>query len=83
LYNIPAEPTIRAASKNSFAIVEYTPQAYLGSDLDLFFANLLAALDGSYCTKDGGDDPSVDGVYPEGTKDPKIVAISSGAASSP
>jgi tripeptidyl-peptidase-1 len=136
LYNIPAEPTIRAASKNSFAIVEYTPQAYLGSDLDLFFANfspslvgsrpelisidggvvqteemdfgvniesnfdigyamtlvgpgqpvrlyqvedipegsaqllspfndLLDALDGSYCTGDGGDDPSVDGVYPD------------------
>ncbi|KAJ7353612.1 peptidase S8/S53 domain-containing protein [Mycena albidolilacea] len=136
LYNIPAEPTIRAASQNSFAIVEYTPQAYLGPDLDLFFANfspslvgsrpelisidggvvqteemdfgvniesnfdigyamtlvgpgqpvrlyqvedipegsaqllapfndLLDALDGSYCTEDGGDDPSVDGVYPD------------------
>ncbi|KAJ6476257.1 subtilisin-like protein [Mycena sanguinolenta] len=136
LYNIPADPTIRAASKNSFAIVEYTPQAYLGSDLDLFFANfspslvgrrpdlisidggvvqteemdfgvniesnfdfgyamtlvgpgqpvrlyqvedipegsaqlltpfndLLDALDGSYCSEDGGDDPSVDGIYPD------------------
>jgi tripeptidyl-peptidase-1 len=137
LYNIPKEPTIRAASKNSFAIVEYTPQAYVGSDLDLFFANfspslvgqrpelisidggvvqteemdfgvniesnfdigyamtlvgpgqpvrlyqvedspegaeqqilssfndLLDALDGNYCTEEGGDDPSVDGTYPD------------------
>ncbi|KAJ6542704.1 peptidase S8/S53 domain-containing protein [Mycena capillaripes] len=136
LYNIPAEPTIRAASKNSFGIVEYTPQAYVASDLDLFFGNyspslvgsrpelisvdggvvqteevdfgvnlesnfdlgyamtlvgpgqpvrlyqvedipegsdqllspfndLLDALDGSYCTEDGGDDPSVDGTYPD------------------
>jgi tripeptidyl-peptidase-1 len=137
LYNIPAEPTIRAASKNSFAIVEFTPQAYVGSDLDIFFANfspslvgsrpelisidggvvqteetgfdangesnldfssamtlvgpeqpvrlyqvgdipegpsqqilssyniLLDALDGSYCTEDGGDDPSLDGTYPD------------------
>ncbi|KAJ7260957.1 peptidase S8/S53 domain-containing protein [Mycena haematopus] len=146
LYNIPASPTIRAASKNSFGIVEYTPLAYVGSDLDLFFANFspslvgrrpelisvdggvvqtsemdfslnvesnfdigyamtlvghgqpvrlyqvedvpegsvrlmstfndwLDALDGSYCTADGGDDPSVDGTYPDpapgGFKGPK------------
>ncbi|KAF7345103.1 Subtilisin-like protein [Mycena venus] len=132
----PRSQLIRAASQNSFAIVEYTPQAYIGSDLDLFFANfspslvgirpelisidggvvqteemdfgvniesnfdigyamtlvgpgqplrlyqvedipegsaqllspfndLLDALDGSYCTEDGGDDPSVDGTYPD------------------
>ncbi|KAJ7260955.1 peptidase S8/S53 domain-containing protein [Mycena haematopus] len=146
LYNIPASPTILAGSKNSFAVVEYTPQAYLPSDLDLFFANfspslvgrrpelisvdggvvqtsemdfgvniesnfdlgyamtlvgpgqgvqlyqvedvvegaaqllspfndLLDALDGSYCTEDGGDDASVDGTYPDpapgGFKGPK------------
>ncbi|KAJ7185816.1 peptidase S8/S53 domain-containing protein [Mycena filopes] len=136
LYGIPADPTIRSAAKNSFAIVEYTPEAYVPSDLDLFFANfspslvgrrpepisidggvvqnisrdpnlitesnfdlgyamalvgprqavrlyqvgdlalpttggtsgfnnLLDALDGSYCTKDGGDDPAVDRIYPD------------------
>jgi tripeptidyl-peptidase-1 len=37
--------TIRAASKNSFAIVEYTPQAYFGwADPNLFFAILSLAL---------------------------------------
>ncbi|KAJ6542703.1 subtilisin-like protein [Mycena capillaripes] len=137
LYNIPDVPTIRSASKNSFAIVEYTPLAYVPSDLDLFFANFspnlvgsrpelisidggvvqselldlalneesnfdlsyamtlvgprqpvrlyqigdlavptpptavsgfnnfLDALDGSYCTEEGGDDPSVDRTYPD------------------
>ncbi|KAK7055138.1 peptidase S8/S53 domain-containing protein [Favolaschia claudopus] len=144
LYNIPAEPTIRAASNNSFAIVEYTPQAYIGTDLDSFFQlfrpslvgsrpelisidggvvqteemdfgvniesnfdlgyamtlvgpgqpvrlyqvedivegstvagfnDFLDALDGDYCTEDGGDDPSIDGIYPDpapdGYKGPK------------
>ncbi|KAH8081328.1 peptidase S8/S53 domain-containing protein [Cristinia sonorae] len=118
-------------NKNSYAIVEYTPQAYLASDLDLFFKNfsssqigqrpnlvsidggvvqtdqtgfeyngesnldlqfgmalvgkkqpvtlyqvgdipqgasfnnLLDALDGSYCTFEGGDDPLQDGIYPD------------------
>ncbi|KAJ7657918.1 peptidase S8/S53 domain-containing protein [Mycena polygramma] len=137
LYNIPAEPTIRAATKNSFGIVAYTPLAYVASDLDLFFANFspslvgsrpelisidggvvqtevmvpavnlesnfdlsyamtlvgpgqpvrlyqvgdlalsinatavsgfnnfLDALDGSYCTAEGGDDPSADRTYPD------------------
>ena len=32
-------PGISANSKNSYGIVEYTPQAYLQGDLDLFFAN--------------------------------------------
>jgi tripeptidyl-peptidase-1 len=29
------------------------------------FNNFLDALDASYCTSDGGDDPSEDGVYPD------------------
>jgi tripeptidyl-peptidase-1 len=37
LYGIVYEPL--AAHKNSYGIVEYTPQAYLQEDLDLFFAN--------------------------------------------
>ncbi|KAA6409887.1 MAG: subtilisin [Lasallia pustulata] len=121
---------ISANPKNSYGIVEYTPQAYLQSDLDLFFANFskaqvgqspifdsidggvdqtavqgfeyngesdldleyamtlvypqqvtlyqtgdlvegasfnnfLDAIDGSYCTYEGGDDPSQDGIYPD------------------
>ena len=32
-------PGISANPKNSYGIVEYTPQAYLQSDLDLFFSN--------------------------------------------
>ncbi|KAH8079080.1 subtilisin-like protein [Cristinia sonorae] len=120
-----------APKKNSYGIVEYTPQAYLASDLDLFFKNfsksqvgerptlvgidggvvqttdtgfdfngesnldlqfgmslvgksqpvtlyqvgdlpqgasfnnLLDALDGTFCTFEGGDDPSQDGIYPD------------------
>ncbi|KAK4545784.1 hypothetical protein LTR36_002738 [Oleoguttula mirabilis] len=128
LYKIPTEK--KANSKNSYGIVEYTPQAYVPSDLDLFFANFsqsqvgkrpildsidggvvqqtnmsfdyngesnldleysmtlvypqpvtlyqvgdlvegasfnnfLDAIDGSYCTYDGGDDPTQDAVYPD------------------
>ncbi|KAL9608371.1 MAG: hypothetical protein Q9167_006785 [Letrouitia subvulpina] len=37
LYRFP--PGVTANPKNSYGIVEYTPQAYLQSDLDLFFAN--------------------------------------------
>jgi tripeptidyl-peptidase I len=29
------------------------------------FNNLLDALDGSYCTFEGGDDPENDGIYPD------------------
>lgn len=119
-----------ASKKNSYGIVEYTPQSYIPSDLDLFaknftpkavgyrptfdsidggvlvegtpnfntngesnldltfgialtyptpitlyqvgddvegasFNNFLDALDKSYCTYEGGDDPSQDGVYPD------------------
>ncbi|KAI0344783.1 subtilisin-like protein [Trametopsis cervina] len=120
-----------APKKNSIGIVEYTPQAYVPSDLDLFFTNfsksqvgerpvlvsidggvvqttetgfnvngesnldlqfsmalvgksqpvtlyqvgdipqgasfnnLLDALDGSFCTFEGGDDPTQDGIYPD------------------
>ena len=115
---------------NSYGIVEYTPQSYVPSDLDLFFANFtpnlvgdrplfdsidggvlinttrnfsyngesdldleyaislsqpqhitlyqtgdpiegasfnnfLDALDASYCTFEGGDDPTQDGIYPD------------------
>ncbi|KAJ7138463.1 subtilisin-like protein [Mycena crocata] len=123
-----------AAENNSYGIVEYTPQAYRGVDLDMFarnfpsigpslvgarpvleavaggvvqdfavnfglngesnldleyamnlvtayqkvtlyqvgdlemgasFNNLLDALDGSFCTFEGGDDPFADGTYPD------------------
>lgn len=29
------------------------------------FNNFLDAIDGSYCTFEGGDDPSQDGIYPD------------------
>ncbi|KAJ6491392.1 subtilisin-like protein [Mycena vitilis] len=120
-----------ASSKNSIAIIEYSPQAYRGADLDMFaknfstslvgarpvlqaidggvvqnisqgfgfngesnldlqyamnlvtakqtvtlyqvgdlemgasFNNLLDALDGSFCSFEGGDDPTQDGIYPD------------------
>lgn len=120
-----------SASKNSYGIVEYTPQAYIQSDLDMFatnfsqalygkapymvsvdggyaqaqyqgfdyngesdldlqygmslvtaaqevtlyqvgdmvegasFNNFLDAIDGSYCTFEGGNDPTQDGIYPD------------------
>ena len=122
-------PGISANPKNSFGIVEYTPQAFLQNDLDLFFANFsknqvqrtpiinlingavvqttnqgfqfngesdldleyamslvnpqkvtlyqvgdliqgasfnnfLDAIDGSYCTFEGGDDPTQDATFP-------------------
>ncbi|KAL9623206.1 MAG: hypothetical protein Q9160_002521 [Pyrenula sp. 1 TL-2023] len=128
LYRFP--PNVAAAPGNSYGIVEYTPQAYLPGDLDLFFRNFspplvgqrpifdsidggvlqttnesfqfngesdldleyaltlvypqkvtlyqvgdevqgasfnnfLDAIDGSYCTFEGGDDPTQDGVYPD------------------
>ena len=128
LYLLP--PGFSANPKNSYGIVEYTPQAYLQSDLDMFFANFsknqvqrtpifdsidggvdqttnqgfgyngesdldleyamslvnpqkvtlyqvgdipqgasfnnfLDAIDGSFCTFEGGDDPTQDGVYPD------------------
>ncbi|KAF8183780.1 peptidase S8/S53 domain-containing protein [Mycena galopus ATCC 62051] len=117
LYNIPAEPTILAASKNSFAIVdpsrvgsrpeligidggfvqteEMDFSVNIESNFDIGYSmtlvgpdqpvrlyqledipegtaqllspfnDLLDALDGSYCTEDGGDDPAVDGIYPD------------------
>ncbi|MCJ1408986.1 hypothetical protein MMC19_003063 [Ptychographa xylographoides] len=37
LYNIP--PVTTSNSKNSYGIVEYTPQAFLQGDLNLFFSN--------------------------------------------
>ncbi|KAI9737674.1 MAG: hypothetical protein M1818_005678 [Claussenomyces sp. TS43310] len=128
LYNIPSNST--AAPGNSYGIVEYTPQAFIQTDLDTFFANyspaavgaaptlvsidggylqqevksfnyngesnldleyamslvypqnvtlyqvgddtegasfgnFLDALDASYCTYDGGDDPNQDSTYPD------------------
>ncbi|PNS18572.1 hypothetical protein CAC42_5111 [Sphaceloma murrayae] len=128
LYEFP--PNFRYNPKNSYGIVEYTPQAYLPGDLDLFFANFspsavgtrpifdsidggvlqttnqsfgfngesdldleyaislvypqpvtlyqvgdlvegasfnnfLDAIDGSYCSYEGGDDPEQDGIYPD------------------
>jgi tripeptidyl-peptidase I len=128
LYSIPEGDG--AHPNNSFGIVEYTPQSYVSSDLDMFFSNyspalvgqvptmnsidggalytllqeadyneesdldltyamalayplnvtlyqvgdsvegasfnnFLDAIDGSYCTYDGGDDPSKDPVYPD------------------
>ena len=38
LYGIPLAPVLTNPS-NSYGIVEYTPQSYVGSDLDLFFSN--------------------------------------------
>ncbi|CZR58166.1 probable tripeptidyl-peptidase 1 precursor [Phialocephala subalpina] len=128
LYLFP--PDFPANPKNSYGIVEYTPQAYLPSDLDMFFRNFspsqvgdrpifdsidggflqtdmesfnyngesdldleyamslvypqkvtlyqvgdelegasfnnfLDAIDGNYCTYEGGDDPNQDAVYPD------------------
>lgn len=54
LYKFP--PGITANPKNSYGIVEYTPQAYVPSDLDLFFKN--------FSTREVGDRPilqSIDG----------------------
>ncbi|POS70995.1 Pro-kumamolisin [Diaporthe helianthi] len=128
LYRFPVNRN--PAPGNSYGIVEYTPQAYVPSDLDLFFANFspkavgvrpilnsidggvvqqtemgfefngesnldleyamalvypqmvtlyqvgdlvegaslnnfLDAIDGSYCTYEGGDDPNQDATYPD------------------
>ncbi|KAF8517278.1 subtilisin-like protein [Hysterangium stoloniferum] len=128
LYNFRYTPV--ATNKNSYGIVEFTPQAFLQGDLDLFFGNfspslvgtspklvsidggvaqttdqsfdfngesdldleygmalvapqevtllqagdlvegasfgnLLDALDKSFCTFEGGDDPNDDGIYPD------------------
>lgn len=56
LYKFP--PGFTANPKNSYGIVEYTPQAYVPSDLDLFFKN--------FSTKQVGQRPildSIDGGY--------------------
>lgn len=128
LYLFP--PGISANPRNSYGVVEYSPQAYLQGDLNLFFKNFsrpligkspkldsidggfpqtvargfqyngesdldleyamtlvypqqvtlyqagdlvegasfnnfLDAIDGSYCTFEGGDDPTQDGIYPD------------------
>jgi tripeptidyl-peptidase I len=128
LYQFPVNS--KAAPGNSYGIVEFSPQAYVPSDLDMFFANFspeavgvrpifnsidggvvqqtnknfsyngesnldleygialvypqevtlyqvgdvvesgsfnnfLDAIDGSYCTYEGGDDPTQDSVYPD------------------
>ncbi|KAF8879106.1 subtilisin-like protein [Gymnopilus junonius] len=128
LYSINYKPV--ATKKNTYGIVEFTPQSFLASDLDLFFKNFsssqvgtrpipilidgavvqttnqsfdfngesdldleyamsltnpqpitllqtgdlvegagfdnwLDAVDGSFCTFEGGDDPTQDGIYPD------------------
>lgn len=129
LYSFEYAPAVPHA--NSLAIVEYTPQAYVATDMDMFFeefsptqvgerpimvsidggfvqtnqtgfdyngesnldlqysmtlvggaqpvtlyqagddvegasfGNLLDALDASYCTFEGGDDPNFDSIYPD------------------
>ncbi|EIN12224.1 subtilisin-like protein [Punctularia strigosozonata HHB-11173 SS5] len=128
LYNVHYTPI--ATKKNSYGIVEFTPQAFLADDLDLFFTNFspnalgkrpnlisidggvaqtqdqsfnfngesdldleyamaltnpqpitllqagdlvegasfnnwLDAVDASFCTFEGGDDPTQDGIYPD------------------
>jgi len=133
LYNILYLPV--AEDKNSYGIVEYTPQSYIPSDLDLFaknfshgitmkqpkvvsidggapqtnqtgfefngesnldleyainlvhptrvtlyqvgdfveggsFNNFLNGIDVSYCTYEGGNDPSQDGIYPDPSNAP-------------
>jgi tripeptidyl-peptidase-1 len=52
LYKFP--PGITKNPKNSYGIVEYTPQAYVPSDLDLFFQN--------FSTKQVGDRPILDSI---------------------
>jgi len=52
LYEFP--PNKRAAKGNSYGIVEYTPQAYVPSDLDLFFAN--------FSTRQVGNRPILDSI---------------------
>lgn len=52
LYKFP--PGITANKKNSYGIVEYTPQAYVPSDLDLFFKN--------FSTKQVGNRPILDSI---------------------
>jgi tripeptidyl-peptidase I len=143
LYDVP-EFQPKALDKNSYGIVEFTPQAFLASDLDLFFSNFspnlvgvrpktvlidgavvqtsnqsfdfngesdldleysmgltnpqtitllqtgdlvegggfdnwLDAVDGSFCTFEGGDDPTQDGIYPDplpgGFKGPESCGI--------
>ncbi|KAF9474020.1 subtilisin-like protein [Pholiota conissans] len=147
LYNIDYTPV--STDKNTFGIVEFTPQAYLPGDLDLNFTpslvgvrpisvlidgavvqntsqsfnfngesdldlqygmgltapqpvtllqtgdlfegagfdNWLDAIDGSFCTFEGGDDPEQDGIYPDAVgspqscgiiKPPNVVSISYG-----
>ncbi|KAF8194206.1 Pro-kumamolisin, activation domain-containing protein [Pholiota molesta] len=131
LYSVNYTPV--ATAKNSYGIVEFTPQAFLAADLDLFFGNFspslvgvrpknvlidgavvqttdqsfdfngesdldleyamgltapqpitllqtgdlvegagfdnwLDAVDGSFCTFEGGDDPTQDGIYPDTAK---------------
>ncbi|PPQ72853.1 hypothetical protein CVT24_001181 [Panaeolus cyanescens] len=128
LYNFNYKPV--STKKNTFGVVEFTPQAFLGGDLDLFFRNFspslvgvrpksvlidgavvqtqqqsfnfngesdldleyamaltapqevsllqtgdlvqgggfdnwLDAVDAAFCTFDGGDDPTQDGIYPD------------------
>ncbi|KAJ7057622.1 subtilisin-like protein [Mycena amicta] len=128
LYNLHYTPT--ETKRNSLGIVELTPQTYIPSDLDMFFANFspslvgsrpvpvfidggvfqnesldfpfvvessfdlsyamsltipqpvqvlqtgdvivgagfdnwLDAVDGTFCTFEGGDDPTQDGIYPD------------------
>ncbi|KJA23288.1 hypothetical protein HYPSUDRAFT_201573 [Hypholoma sublateritium FD-334 SS-4] len=138
LYGIDYTPV--ATDKNTFGIVEFTPQAFLPGDLDLFFKNFapnmvgvrpipvlidgavvqnfsqsfnfngesdldlqygmgltapqpvtllqtgdlsqgagfdnwLDAIDGSFCTFDGGDDPEQDGIYPDAAGSPDSCGI--------
>ncbi|KAJ7119731.1 subtilisin-like protein [Mycena epipterygia] len=142
LYNFHYTPS--QTKKNTFGIVEFTPQSFLGPDLDMFFANFspsqvgtrpipvlidgaivqtteqdfnvngesdldleygmsltnpqpiqllqtgdivegagfdnwLDAVDGSFCTFEGGDDPEQDGIYPDplpgGFKGPESCGI--------
>lgn len=52
LYSFPKGSS--ANPKNSYGIVEYTPQAYLGKDLDLFFSN--------FSKQQVGDRPTLDSI---------------------
>jgi tripeptidyl-peptidase I len=52
----------------AYAIAQTTPiTLYQVGDIveGASFNNFLDAIDGSYCTFEGGDDPSQDGVYPD------------------
>ncbi|THH05901.1 hypothetical protein EW145_g4459 [Phellinidium pouzarii] len=61
LYSVNYTPV--ATDKNTYGIVEFTPQAFLQSDLDLFFGNFspnLVGVSPTFIAIDGGVDQTTD-----------------------